>query len=139
MAEIDAAFAYVYGKLSGDVALQALQGQRVYEGQAPVGTAFPCTIYQWQGGGDDVVLMGGARSLCHLLILVKVTGEGGSVAPLTAINDRIDALLHQSHGVAGGHYQEWVRRSPWRLAPQDGGVSYQQIGGLYEALIHPST
>jgi len=139
MAEIDAAFAYITSKLTSDVTLQGLQGQRVYEVVAPVGAVFPCTIFQWQGGADDVVMQGGARPICHVLILVKVTGEGADLTPLIAINDRIDVLLHQSHGVASGHYQEWVRRSPWRMTPRDGGVQYQQLGGLYEALIHPST
>lgn len=134
MAELDAAFGYAYTTLSGDATLQGLQSTRVYEGVAR--GALPCTVYQWQGGADEVNAIGGQRILTHLLLLVKVIDDGDSISTITAINNRIDALLHGAQATSGGYYQEWTRRSPFRLVSQENGVSYQQIGALYDVLVH---
>lgn len=136
MDEYGAAAAYVYSTLSADATLQGYQATRVYEGLAR--GAFPCTVYQWQGGSDDVNALGGQRVLTHLLMLVKCIDASDSIATLSLMAARIDALLHQSSGTSNGYYQEWIRRSPFRLSERVDGVSYQHLGAVYEAIIHAS-
>jgi hypothetical protein len=134
MDEYGAAAAYVYTTLSADVTLQGYQSTRVYEGMAR--GAFPCTVYQWQGGADDVNMLGGTRVLTHLLMLIKAIQDGDSISTISTISARIDALLHNASGTSNGYYQEWVRRSPFRLSERVDGVSYQHLGAVYEVLVH---
>lgn len=136
MEELGAAFAFAYTTLSGDATLQALQGQRVYRAKAPAGATFPATIYQWQGGGDTVNALGGRRLVTNLLLLVKAVDVGSDLTALTAIDARIDALLNNAKGTANGYYQEWVRQAPFYLPTVDGGVSYEQLGGVYAVVVH---
>lgn len=134
MDEYGAVCDFVYDTLSGDATLQGYQSTRVYEAVAR--GAFPCTVYQWQGGGDDVNTLGGTRVLTHLLILIKSIAQSDSILTLSAMSARIDTLMNNATGTSNGYYQEWVRRSPFRLSERVDGVSYQHLGAVYEVLVH---
>jgi hypothetical protein len=126
---------WLYELLSGDQELQSLVGDRVYGYLAPPGAQFPFVVFTHQGG-HDVLGVGPARVMAHLLYQVKAVGKGNSFAPLQPIADRVDALLQGASGsVVDGYVLICVREHPFAFVEVDNGVEYRHIGGLWRILI----
>jgi hypothetical protein len=130
---IPVADTWLYGRLAGDAALMALV-DGPHADQLPDGFAFakPGLVFQFQAGAE--LLGGGAVPIwSDLLYLVKAIGLGGSLAPLRAPLDAVDALLHRASGTVagGGTIVACVREAPVRYPEDRNGVRYLHYGATY--------
>ena len=132
MSEIDAADKWITAQLTGDAALAALVGARIYDGEAPPGAAYPLVTWTAASPPRDVMAEGGERILSIAVYLVQVFGQGRDYGLLRPIANRIDELLHQARGtVTDGVVFGCVRESAVKLAETYEGQSYRRLGGYY--------
>lgn len=132
MAETARTRAFIYLTLTGDATLAALIGTRCYHGVAPAGAAFPYVVFQMLSGGNDLLVLGGARVWADPLYLIKAVTKGSSTGPIEPIADRIDALLHAKSGtVTNGVIWVCVRERPHEQPELTDGVLFQNLGGEY--------
>lgn len=134
MTELSAADKWLYTTLSGDAALAAIVGTRVYDTLAPEGSAFPCVVFSYQGG-HDVHTNGPGRVMVSALYQVKVIGKDGAFSELTSAAERIDELLHARHGSNTDGLAWAVREQPIKYMETDSGVRYYHLGGLYRIYV----
>ena len=128
---------WIYARLSADVTLTGLLSgeDRIYPDVAPQGAKFPFVIYQLQDPGTDTRGGGANRVMVTLTYIVKVVTESTSYAgTLSAIADRVDALLHGAPGgVAGdGAVYTCTRENGLRypeVTPE--GQQIRHLGGKY--------
>lgn len=131
---------WIYGLLSGDGTIAGIVGTRIYAGIAPASATFPCIVYLPLSAGEDVRGPGATRIWAAPLYLVKAITQGGSVAALQTLVDRIDALLHgQKGGTADATIQYCVRERPFRMTTVEapGNTVYQHLGGEYRVAASP--
>lgn len=137
MAETGRVRSWLFTTITTDAALLALTptiADRLYNGVAPPGAAFPFGVMQLLSGGNDLMALGGIRIWADMLWLIKVIArskseqipKSGSIEPIV---DRIDALLHAKSGtVTNGVIWECVRERPFELPTVERGVGYVQMG-----------
>jgi hypothetical protein len=137
MAETARARAWFYTVLTGDGQVTALMGTRLYNGVAPAGdVAYPYGVMQLLSGGNDFILVGGARLWADMLWLVKFVAKGTSTGPLEPLANRADALLHAKSGtVANGVIVECRRERPFELPVYEGGQAYVQLGAEWRVKV----
>lgn len=129
---VNAADSWLAGVLSGDVTLAGLVGARVYGHLAPQGAIFPLVLFAMQSG-IDVQTLGPNRIMSNLVYVVRGVAEGGSFGtPLSAIAERIDAVLQAKSGTtAAGAVYACVREQPYTLIETGNGRQYRHLGGVY--------
>lgn len=128
MSELDNGFAFLRQKLTADPTLAARVGARVYEDQAPDGTApsYPMIIIE-MGEPEDLTGVNDQRCSVSTETLVFVVGLGADTG-LAALADRIDALLH---GSSGENVIHCSRTRPFRRSGYVDKVLYRNLGGHY--------
>lgn len=132
MSEIDAADKWITAKLTGDTALAALVGARIYDGEAPPGAGYPLVTWTAASPPRDVMAEGGERILSVAVYLVQAFAQGRDYDPLRPIAKRIDQILHQARGtVTDGVVFGCVRESAIKLPEMRDGQSYRRLGGYY--------
>lgn len=120
---------WLWQRLTGDVTLASLVGDRIYPDVAPTEARYPFVIVS-QATGHDRLTADGARVLFEGVWNVRVVGQGQGFGGLIPIADAIDAALHRQSGVlAEGEVYECVREEALRLppAPELGVLSYQIV------------
>jgi hypothetical protein len=141
--ELVGAEAYLFAKLSGDAALAAIVGARIYRQVAPdkdpatgLTPAYPLIAFHRQGG-IDTIGPGATRIFAKPLYLVRVLGEAGGIAALRAAADRIDAVLTdttpETITVGGVAYaiSGCCREQPFDMTEFVEGRRIEHLGGLY--------
>lgn len=126
--------------LSGDGTVAGIVGTRIYAGIAPASATFPYIVYLPLSPGEDVRGTGTTRIWAAPLYLVKAVTQGGSVAALQTLCDRIDTLLHgQPGGTADATIQFSIRERPFRMTTveEPGNTVYQHLGGEYRIAASP--
>jgi Protein of unknown function (DUF3168) len=123
-------------RLTGDAALFAAVGGRIYNTAPPREAPRPYVVFQLQAGVDTHALSG-SRPYARLVYLVRAIWEGDSLGAVAAAAGRIDAAL-QGQGLnttaAGGHVLGCTRREAFQLAEFANGVRLNHRGGLYDVL-----
>lgn len=123
---------WLFETLTGDAALTAAVGSRVYSDLAPDKAAMPYVVFSMQTADRDVQGIGTERFLVQPVYLVKAVGAGVSYEPLEAIADRIDAVLQGGAGsVTGGLIHACIREQMVRYPEVDAGQQFRHLGGLY--------
>lgn len=139
MSELEIAAKWIYATLAADETLTGLIANApngsdpgIYRDSREQGSAFPCIVFQHMEG-DDVLGVGARRIMHDCPWLIRaVKRDCRSYSDLSAIADRIDALLHrQSGSVTGGSVQGCYRVQPYALAYQHEGVECRELGGIY--------
>lgn len=131
MIETARALLWVYETLANDATLADLVDDRIYDGLAPEGSAFPYVVYSFQAGTDTVVI-GAARILNRGLYLVKAVAETQSYSGPTQIADRVDELLQAANGsTVDGLILGVNREQPIMYIETIDGIQFRHVGGLY--------
>jgi len=128
---------WIYGTLTGDAALAAIVGTRVYEDVAPQGAAMPYIVFQMQSPGNDLNALGSRRVIATPLYVIRGIAQTASyTGNLATIAERIDVLLHgQQQRVGTNDGYVWCyRERPFRLAEVRDGIQYRHSGGVYRIL-----
>jgi hypothetical protein len=105
----------IYGKLAGDVTLNALlatppagRSKSIYYQRAPQGAPFPYVILSKQAGTPRYAL--GDRAYDNDVWLVKGVDRNDTADTVDAISSRIDALLTDASLSISGRTQLYLRR-----------------------------
>lgn len=123
---------WIYGILSVDATLVGLVGSRIYRGMAPLNATFPCVVFFYMPGGQDVRGTGTYNIMVSGYWVIKAIDRNNSPASAGTIADRIDTLLHgQSGAVSGGAVLACVRDEPVSFTELVDGALYQHVGGMY--------
>lgn len=131
MIEVARGLLWIYEKLANDATLADLVDDRIYDGIAPEGAAFPYVVYSFQAGADTVVV-GAARVLNSGLYLVKAVAETQSYSGPAEIADRIDDLLQAASGAADdGLILGANREQPIMYVEVVDTIQFRHVGGLY--------
>lgn len=94
---------------------------------------YPCVMIRLRTPLADSRGNAGTTLMTNLVYLVEVMGRAGSFSAIAPTVGLINAALHQQRGdAAGGRVKSCIRRAPWKLPDQDGGVRYQRLGYEYE-------
>jgi hypothetical protein len=134
MIEVARGLLWIYEKLANDATLAGLVDDRIYDGIAPEGAAFPYVIYNFQAGADTVVV-GAARVLNSGLYLVKAVAETQSYSGPAEIADRIDDLLQAASGAADdGLILGANREQPIMYVEAVDTIQFRHVGGLYRII-----
>lgn len=132
---------WLYQILSGDGTVAGIVGTRIFSGVIPQTiSTWPCIVYLPLSPGEDVRGPGATRIWAAPLYLVKAVTQGGSVAALQTLVDRIDTLLHgQKGGTADAVIQFAIRERPFRMTTieEPGNTVYQHLGGEYRIAASP--
>ena len=130
MQAVDAA---IYARLSGDAALQALVGQRVYRFRAPEGAAFPYVVFFKAAGGHRWTM--GRKYYRPMTYVVKAVAEetAGVDAQTVACNadERIETLLNDALTVVGQNVECRRLGDVEYVEDDEPGKQYQHVGGTY--------
>jgi hypothetical protein len=106
-------------------------GERIFDGAAPRGTAFPLIVFQWHGG-HDVRGVGPARIMTSGVYLVRAIGQVTSYATLKPIAEAIDQLLQGASGTTvDGTVIGCVREQPYKKLEVIDDQEYRHLGGFY--------
>lgn len=137
--EITVADTWIYGKLAADATLTALIGgatPRIYRAMKPEAAAFPCVVFSYMPGGQDVRGVGTFNIMVNGYWLIKAIDRNNSAAAAATISDRVDTLLHGSSGsVTGGSVLSCVRDEPVAYVEFLDGAQYQHVGGVYRVIV----
>jgi hypothetical protein len=105
----------LYGKLAGDVTLNALlatpppgRSKSIYYQRAPQGALFPYVILSKQAGTPRYAL--GDRAFDNDVWLVKGVDRNDTADTVDAISNRIDVLLTDASLSISGRTQLYLRR-----------------------------
>lgn len=135
MNEIARAFEWLYDTLTEDSTLATLVGARVYRGVAPQGEARPCVVYN-AAAGHDVMTVGTARVITHVVVTVKAVGRNTDYAALKSVADALDAALHGARGSASGALVlSCYREMPLDYIEHTQTETYAHLGGQYRLLV----
>lgn len=118
----------LYTKLNVSAITTLLGGSKIYAMIAPIGTALPYVIWQWQGGGDENLTPSRMRNIVYT---VKAVADTKAAA--AAIDAQIDAALHSQELAVPGWTNFWLAREgdiQYAEVEDDGNVVYH-IGGMY--------
>ncbi|MEN6584464.1 MAG: hypothetical protein ABFE02_00245 [Sulfuricella sp.] len=142
MAETTIADAWIYATLAASSELQALIGtpQRIYRGMKPEAAKFPCVVFFYQPGGQDVRGVGTINIMVSGYWVVKAIDRNNSPVQAARIADLVYALLHGSSGVVGdeGSVLSMVRDEPIAFVEYLDNALYQHIGGVYRVYVQRS-
>ena len=135
MAEIARARAFIVSALKNDPAMQALvpniAGQ-IVDRPAPQGTPYPIIRMEILSGGNDFIVLGGARVWTSPLILIYATTDKPSTDAIEPIADRMDALLHNASGtVTRGVIWQCQRERSFGIPDTSAVPSLGRLGGEY--------
>jgi len=131
---------WLFSVLTGDTALAAAIGARVYVGAAPNTATFPLVIFAQISPGDDLRGVGPVRVWGEPLYVVKAVGQGQSVQSLAPLADRIDAVLHAVSGtVSDGRIHFCERERGFRRTEVIGDQFFQHLGGEHRVGAGPLT
>jgi hypothetical protein len=130
----------LYGKLSGDVTLNALLGtpatgysKSIYYQLAPQGANFPCVILSKQAGTPRYAL--GERAYDNDVWLIKGVDKNLSGDPVDNVASRLDALLTDGTISISGRTQLYLRReSDIDYSEVVDGTVYRHAGSNYRLL-----
>lgn len=129
---------YFDATLGTDSTLTALVGgatnPRIGPDSATRGSAYPLVTWHLQTPYPDVVTAGQQRAMVRSLWAVKAVHETRDWhGVIKTIADRIDELLHASHGdTPSGRVLTCTRDSVLRYPEVTGdGHEYRHLGGLY--------
>lgn len=102
---------------------------------APQEQTPPYVIYQEMSKVDSYVLSG--RAYQRLIYLLKVIDQNTNAATVETALDRIDVLLNDQTLTLTPYTQMYCRRqgSMPPFVETDQGVTYQQVGALYEIFL----
>lgn len=126
---------WIYERLTGDSALTAIVGTKVFVDNAPQGTAFPFVVFSLEYAAD-VVSHNHTRIMVESLWRIRVNKASESYDnEMQAVADRIDVLFDRTSGTAGGAaIFSSVRDEPYKRPLIDEGKQYRALGGLYRVL-----
>lgn len=127
---------WIEGALSGDDALSALVGERIYAGVAPQGATYPLVTFASLGGADTTA-PGFRRILTQFRYALHCADRVGSIAALDAVAARVDALLHgkTAQWASGAFALGCQRERQMVLASQEAGVPTREIVLIYLLVI----
>lgn len=135
MAETARARAFIATTLKNDATLLGLFPQvaaRIFDRPAPQGTAYPLIRMEILSGGNDLIVLGGARVWSSPLILVYVATDKPSTGAIEEIADRMDTLLHRAGGtVTRGVIWDCIRERPFDGPDTSTVPSVSRLGGEY--------
>lgn len=136
MNEEQALSTFLYTTLSGDTAVAALVGTRIFEDLAPQGTAFPFVVFSFHTGGDTNALGSDVRTLTRPQYLIRAISKGPTYSDADAVAAAVDAALMGAHGSAtvnGVTYEVLTvfREQAIRRCEYAESVRYNHAGGLY--------
>lgn len=115
---------------AGGVATLATGG--IHQDLAPQGASTPYVTWQHQSPPIDQVEIAGIVVAVEGVLLIKVTAQGESYAPLRPIIERIAGLLHrQSAELSGGRILACVRERAFRQPALIDGVHYRTLGYFF--------
>lgn len=115
---------------------QALSG--AYLDIIPANRPLPAIRFHVQNPHDVRQAMGGPhRIMVRIDWLVCIVFQGLSLAKLVPLADRLDELLHEANGsTATLNVMQSVRLHPFTMSePEQSGVNYRHVGGLYRTLV----
>ncbi len=139
MAETARARAFVATTLKNDAALQALLpsiANRVFDRPAPQGTPYPLIRMEILSGGNDLIVLGGARVWASPLILVYVATDKPTTGAIEPIADQMDALLHDASGtVTRGVIWSCIRERGFDSPDTSTVPNVSRLGGEYRILV----
>lgn len=121
-------------RLRNDSALMSKSPGGVQIGAARVGTAFPCTIVQFQSGID--IWYANKRAFVDALYAVKAVGPDSDPDAVVALASQIDDTLGGDEGlkhidVTGGHILNCKREGILLYQDSTAGVQHTHMGGTY--------
>lgn len=139
MIETVAVDQWLYETLTADVTLSVLCPGGVWADLAPPDSTLPAVVFS-DLGGVDTVGVDGVRILTSGMWLVRVIAEATSwQGTLRQAADRIDAVLHNVSGHAGGvTVGKCSRESPYKLVDTAHGRQYRHLGGTYRIVLYPT-
>jgi hypothetical protein len=123
----------LYTTLSATSALTTeLGGTAIYNKRAPQPAPDKYVIFQWQGGGDLNESPTRMRNPIYTVRGVAPTQAGAS-----AIDDEIDAALHNQELTVTGWTNIWMaREDDVNFVEYDAsGVAHYNVGGQYRIII----
>lgn len=139
--EVQGFVTFVGDVLLNDEAVAALVGDRIFEDEAPQGTAFPYVIVSQNRA--RVLNAQGADARIHVrpAFLIRATVQDESYADADALASAVDAALTGAKGTATVgdttyHIRGVFQTSPVRYPTSKDGVHYRHSGGIYEAFVH---
>ena len=112
----------LFTKLS-DSSITAAGASGVFNRIAPEGSALPCVIFQWQGGGDE---NSSPRRARNTLYSVQALAE--TLDDAEAIDAAVDALLHLQALAVPGWSNFWMAR--------EGDIAYQEVDPAGRPIFH---
>ncbi len=117
--------AAIYSKLTSGTALTALLSgtTAVYNRLAPMSVSMPLVVFQWQGGGDENLTPSRMRNVVYV-----IKGVAETLSAAEAIDEQVDALLHDKALTVTGWTNFWLART------QD--VAYAEVDPAGEAIYH---
>lgn len=132
---------WVRTTLAADATLTGIVGQRIYEGVAPQGAAYPYVLIAVLPGLESDVRGLSASILgVNIEFLCRAVGQSTSYEPLRVAADRIQALLHGGSGAVSpsGQVVACTRLAPASMVEVADGVTYRYLGGRYRGLVQAS-
>lgn len=128
----------LYGKLAGDVTLNALLGapaagysKAIYHNLAPGDSNYPYVVFSKQSGVPTEA-MGDPSALETDVWLVKVIDQNTSADPAEAAAARVQALLNDAAlSISGATHLYLRRQSDVEYEEEDRGNRFQHVGALY--------
>lgn len=125
---------WLYATLSADSTLTGLLGgvAAIYDTVAPESAVPPYIVFSLHSSTDSLGVAA-TRIFVRGVWLVKAVDQSDSFVSVSAIYQRLDALLQKQSGTAtnGTHVYSCSRQSSFRLASAESGLQFRQQGGLY--------
>lgn len=128
---------WIRATLTSDPTLAGLVGQRVYEGVAPQGAAYPYVVFAILPNLEsDIRGLSASRLGTNHEFICRAVGKDTSFVALQPIAERIDALLHGGSGATApsGRVVACTRTGPAQMVETDDGITYRYLGGRYRGL-----
>lgn len=124
---------WLVGRLSGDAALAAIIGDRVWDNDAPQDSDEPYVVFSY-AGGSDLVTVGAGRVYHSARYSIKVVAQADSRDEVEAAANRMDELLHPAGPnlpIAGGELVSCIREDIIDYTESEEGRRYKHLGGTY--------
>lgn len=139
MTDILTAERWLFERLSGDATLTGMLGgaeaPRIYTDAAPrlaTPTVYPILLLLAPAPGRPVMGVGATIIMFDELWMVKGVTKGNSYAPLGAMMNRADAILHKASGTTtGGVVIGCIAENAVHYDEVDNGVVYKHLGRYY--------
>lgn len=126
---------WIYTTITGDATMLAGVSTRVYSERAPQNPTSPYVVYTYFPMPDTNTL-DGRRVLVKAQYLIRVVKQTADFADIEALADRLDYLFNAARNGSNGTVSVYAsyREAPYRLAEDDYGVEYRQLGGIYNII-----